>query len=754
MGNVVTWKSTESKTRVPRSVSLVINTYNRAKSLRVTLESMNWLRHPRFEVIVVNGPSTDATAGVIKQFQDRIRTAECPQANLSVSRNIGLAMASGEIVAFIDDDAVPEPDWLDELCKVYEDPSVGAVGGFIRNHTGFDFQCKVIACDRFGDSQSFESVAMALHSGAAEKGAGAALFLSPTGANSSFRRKALESIGGFDEEFAYFLEETDAALRLIDHGWKVAYAPCAEVHHKYAESHLRNADLIPRNMHIPLRSKAYFCTRHALPQYGLSKVINYLSDYRIARRRDKQWLRDNHLISHEHHDRLVSEISSGTEAGVASGLRFPRGRIPYLPNRSESFQNFPTKRALKERLRLCLVSQDFPPGPAGGIGVFTHALAKSLAGRGHEISVVTRGKDFARVDFEDGIWVHRVPHRLQSTRTSPKLPDLPLLIKSWAYCVYDEVLRIRARRGLDLIYAPIWDVEAAACAADVSLPVVTSLQSTYKLVLPSKSKWLTDAVYRQEHVDKLIAAESWLLGRSARIIASSEAILHDIESQYGMHISRDRVRIIPYGLDPVSAAALPPEIFCKILFVGRFETRKGVDILADAIPDVLKLHPNTTFVFVGDTAIDEDGRGPLLRRRIEELCVRYPGRIKMLGILSREDLTQQYASADIFVAPSRYESFGLIFLEAMMQGKCCVGTAVGGIPEVVQDGVTGLLVPPQNAPALATALIRLVGDSDLRDRLGKAGKSVFFKQFTSDQMAQQVEQEFSSLLGRAVATGR
>ena len=737
------------------TVSVVINTYNRARTLPATLAAMAWQRHPRFEVIVVNGPSTDATEDVLARHAGRIRTARCPDANLSMSRNIGLAMAAGDIVAYTDDDAVPEPDWLDALCGPYVDPGVGAVGGFIRDHTGYAWQCRVVACDRYGDNEGFVDLVQAQQAGVACHGPGAERYLSPTGANSSFRRKALLGIGGFDEAYAYFLDETDVAVRLIDAGWAVTYAPRAEVHHKYADSHLRDASRIPRSILQPARSKAYFCIRHAAPQDGLPKVIDYLATYRRDRRRDKDWLLANGLIDAPHHARLVAEIDRGTELGVTDGLRFAHGRPFAAPPAADPLLPFPALRPPRDRLRICFLSQDYPPGPVGGIAIWTHTMTTALAARGHEVSVVTRTDAHHRVDFEDGVWVHRIPLRHHAGREAPLMPDLPGLVADWALTAHDEVLRIRARRGLDLVSAPIWDVEGAACLADGTLPVVTSLHSTYRLVLPSKRKWQEDATYRRLHVDKLIAAEAWMLDRSRMILANSGAILRDIEAAYGLTLDSARVRLVPHGL-PHEAPATPPQraAGCRILFVGRFETRKGIDILAAAIPRVLEMRPDANFVLVGDPDVDEDGRGPTYRRCIEDLIARYPGRVEMTGVLPRDALVAHYARADIFVAPSRYESFGLIFLEAMMHGAACVGTRAGGIPEVVEHGTTGLLVPPEDPAALADALARLAGDASLRCRMGEAGLAAYRRHFTADRMAQMAEAPYAEAARDAVSPHR
>lgn len=733
------------------TVSIIINTFNRARSLARTLESLSWLRYEKFEVVVVNGPSTDDTTSVLDAYADRIKIGSCSDANLSISRNVGLAMASGEIVAYLDDDAIPEPDWLNALSALYVDPRVGCVAGYIRDHTGYTFQCKVTVCDRFGDAEGYDTVEAALASGAVMQGPGSARYLSPTGANSSFRRCALVGIGGFDEVFAYFLDETDVALRLIDAGWKVVYQPAAEVHHKFASSHLRDANRIPTSIHIPARSKAYFVIRHAGNAFGLSKAVDYLADYRIARRQDKRWLANNGLIDADQHARLVREIASGTECGVAEAFRWPNGRLAQPCEGERTFKPFPILLPKDERLRICFISQDYPPGPVGGIAVWTHTIATALAALGHEVSVVARTKEHPRVDLEHGVWVHRIPQRHHPERTLRGLPDLPPLIADWCFSAFDEVQRIRARRSLDIVSAPIWDVEGAACLADGGLTTVTSLHSTYQLVLPSKKMWLNDADYRRQHVNKLIAAEAWMLERSSLILGNSHAIVRDIEQAYRLTVDRERLRIVPHGLMPEKPEGTPTRSGSRVLYVGRFETRKGVDVLAKAIPLVMAACPDAHFVLVGDPNVDEDGRGPTYLGRVREVVDRYPGKVEMLGTVSREVLIEEYARADIFVAPSRYESFGLIFLEAMMQGVACVGTNVGGIPEVVEHEVTGLLVPSEDPAALAAALSRLIADPALRGRLGEAGYAAFTSKFTAEQMAKAVEAAFEGALEERAA---
>jgi len=131
-------------------VSIVINTDGRAGPLATCLESLRYLRYPDFEVVVVAGPTRDGTHELCEAWAGSIKYGLCPARNLSQSRNIGIAMAAGDIVAYIDDDAVPEPEWLDDIVRAFEDPQVGVAGGFVHDHTGKEFQWKYGTTDRFG----------------------------------------------------------------------------------------------------------------------------------------------------------------------------------------------------------------------------------------------------------------------------------------------------------------------------------------------------------------------------------------------------------------------------------------------------------------------------------------------------------------------------------------------------------------------------------------------------------------------------
>src|ERR1035438_4403762 len=178
------------------SISIVINTDNRLSFLKRTLCSLRYLDYDTFEVCVVYGPTADGTKEYLANYGNGIKLAACPQRNLSQSRNIGIAMASGDVV--------PEAEWLTDLAKSYANSDVGAAGGFVYDNTGTAFQAKFVTTDRRGypNMQWSEAASYRNFPFSAD-------YPHLLGTNCSFRRSVLIEIGGFDEEYEYFLDETD-----------------------------------------------------------------------------------------------------------------------------------------------------------------------------------------------------------------------------------------------------------------------------------------------------------------------------------------------------------------------------------------------------------------------------------------------------------------------------------------------------------------------------------------------------------------
>src|SRR5947209_4100053 len=134
-------------------VSVVIATANRAPSLSRVLDALRHQTFPDFEVVVVMGPCRDETDRVLAEREDWLRVVSNPELNLSKSRNLGIEAAAGEVIAFIDDDAVPEPRWLEELMGAYAASELGGAGGLVYDTTGVNLQYSYAVCDRIGHTE-------------------------------------------------------------------------------------------------------------------------------------------------------------------------------------------------------------------------------------------------------------------------------------------------------------------------------------------------------------------------------------------------------------------------------------------------------------------------------------------------------------------------------------------------------------------------------------------------------------------------
>ncbi|WLI88272.1 glycosyltransferase [Massilia sp. R2A-15] len=720
------------------TISIVINTLNRGPELQQTLDSLRWLKYSgQFEVVVVNGPSTDHSDDVIAAWSGQVRAGKCALANLSVSRNIGICMAQGDIVAFIDDDAIPEPEWLEQLAQAYADPMVGAAGGLVFNHTGYDFQYKYCVVDRFGNAD----VGMAgptPHLSFPKSGR----FPHLLGCNSSFRRSALLEVGGFDEEYEYFLDETDVCLRVVDAGYLIAQLPCAYVHHKYAPSNIRGENKVPRNRYPIIKNKIYFTLKHAREFHPLARVLQEHHNFVEGQRQEVNWAAGEKLLSEADVAQFNSDLDRALEVGLRRGFEgvLPGAMIDAakLARYAGHFKPF-TPIANPDAKAIVLVSRDFPPNHGGGIATFNKDLAEALARDGHIVCVITQSPDVNRVDFENGVWVHRMVVREVPRSQAAIDAALPQQLWNWSAVAFEEARRIATHRKIDVVEAPVWDCEGAAFLFDGRWPLVTSLQTTLHFWLQSHPDRHADKQWMKRFAAPVLAMEKQLMLESSGVRSISAAIRRDIEEGYGFRFREDAVRVAPLGMPPAAAAPAPAPASGRVtvLFVGRLEPRKGIDTLLAAIPRVLAENPQVDFRIVGDDSLPVPGGKASYKEAFlnSEAGKASRGRVHFGGRAGQQELVAAYAACDIFVAPSRFESFGLVFLEAMREGKPVIGCDVGGMPEIIEDGVNGLLVAPADSDALAAAILKLAASAPLRAEMGAAGRRIFAEKFTSERMA-------------------
>ena len=310
-------------------------------------------------------------------------------------------------------------------------------------------------------------------------------------------------------------------------------------------------------------------------------------------------------------------------------------------------------------MKVAVLTTSYPREPGDPAGNFVADAVERVRGRGVEVEVVSPAS-FRHFGIAYGAGV------VGNLRREPwRAALLPAMLGSFSLAAR------RASRDADLVHAH-W-LPAGAVALTTGKPFVVQLWGT-DVELARRATSLARKVLRRA---RLVICASNALADSARELGARE------------------VRVIPSGVDvpeEVAEEAEPPEV----LFAGRLSPEKGILELVEAANGM-------TLVVAGD--------GPL-RDRV-------PG---ALGFVPHHALGPLYERAAVVAVPSHREGFGVVCAEAMAYGRPVVAGAVGGLLDLVADGETGLLVPPRDVPALREALERLIGDRELRRRMGEAAR--------------------------------
>lgn len=357
----------------------------------------------------------------------------------------------------------------------------------------------------------------------------------------------------------------------------------------------------------------------------------------------------------------------------------------------------------------------------GGIGSYVRTVGHGLAALGHEVTVLAAGD---RPPTADGpLTIQFVPNR--------HLPGIDKLVPGAGACwrVYRAVRSMIRQQRLDVLELPNWEGYGVLVPYLTRLPTVvrlhTSAAETQRIDRLPDSRWLRWDVRRERRLAR--AADA--------LVTHSEAHRRAMATETG--VTAERIRLIPHGVTVVPDFVRPPRPPGPptVVYLGRLEHRKGTVELLQAAPQVLAAVPDARFVLIGaDRAHAPGGRthAAYLERDFPP-AVR--SRVTLAGQLPQPEVDRWLQTADLFVAPSRYESFGLIFLEAMRWGTPVLGTTAGGVPEVVEHERSGWLVPPENPAELAAAIIRLLQNDGLRTSLGDAGRRRAETEFTVERMA-------------------
>ena len=387
-------------------------------------------------------------------------------------------------------------------------------------------------------------------------------------------------------------------------------------------------------------------------------------------------------------------------------------------------------------MRVLQLSWGYPPEAYDGAAVSVGELCKGLVGAGIDVAAVS----IEPVDGWDG-WarpagdresavpssmpVHEEIEGVRATRVPGDRAWEPVVAVAEAF--RPEIIHFHEYRDLALV---------RHAAGRTGARVVLTIHELF-VDQPGQPGSLTD---RQGQTDAITLAD--------RIILPSPNAAAHLE--YHHPAARDRIRVIGHGFEDSVAAqraayARPARPDPTLLSCSRISRQKGVDVLLSAVPEILRQAPDSRFLLVGLRDY------PRQRRRVESWLAALPAslaaRVTVRGWQPRPALSEAYAEADIVIVPSRNEIFGLVTLEAMLHGCALVASRTDGTASLLEDGRTGLLVPPGDAAALVRATLRLIRDQALRARLGRAAADEARRSHLLAAVAQRMAAVYTELCG-------
>ena len=369
-------------------------------------------------------------------------------------------------------------------------------------------------------------------------------------------------------------------------------------------------------------------------------------------------------------------------------------------------------------MNILMVSNEFPPS-LGGVQTHVYELSRALVLLGHQVDVITRLKDEDLPAFEDtsGVRIHRIPLAVNH------------LIYNWQ--LLKKIRSLVDNRCINVIH--VHGMRPLAACKKLNLPVVFTNHTSSFL-----KRFEQGSAQRQKML-KLLQAVSMVIAPSQLLIDKT------IQTGY-----RGTANFVPNGVDvgkfsPGDSSLRErlglAESDFVVLFAGRLHKVKGVDCLAAAVE--FAALPKLHLVVAGDG--DE-------RADLEKNATRHLGsdHVHMLGAVANPDMPDVYRGADVAVLPSLMEATSIAGLEAMACGLPLIGSRVGGLPYIIEEGRSGLLFEPGVPEDLGNTIRTLYEDRELTERMGRRSRQRVVELFSWEKIAAQT----AELYRQTLATSR
>lgn len=381
-------------------------------------------------------------------------------------------------------------------------------------------------------------------------------------------------------------------------------------------------------------------------------------------------------------------------------------------------------------MKIALVSPQFPP-IRGGIAEHVNCLANALSKK-HDVTVFTM-----------------LPYDTKPAECYPVVPLVRagsgVLNNLWELAVKTTAFSFKVSKALEMERFDIIHDHSYGCAFIKRPNTVATIHSTWwgeRHGSIGQKTSLTEGALLSAY-PALMFVEGALMRKYAHLIAVSRPLQRELMEHY--HLPEDNITVIPNGIrasffENVDGSGIRRELGIgddeiMVLYLGRLSARKGIGLLLEAFRDLRREDKRLRLVICGRGDYEKHIRQFLAEHKLER-------EVTLIIDVQADKIRNYYAACDMFVLPSLYETFGIVLLEAMSQGKPVVATNIGGIPFVM--GNTGIVVEPC-VSEIAAAMKKLAADPGLRKRIGKEARE-HSKKFTWESVADMAEKVYGQIL--------
>jgi glycogen(starch) synthase len=380
-----------------------------------------------------------------------------------------------------------------------------------------------------------------------------------------------------------------------------------------------------------------------------------------------------------------------------------------MNNRQSGSINSERERQAAWKLKVLILSWEFPPNIVGGLSRHVVGIATHLSEQGHEVHVLTAGKhNLPSFEVMNGIIVHRVrPVNEYDDHFLSWIAGLNMAMAFKADQLVEEI-------DFDLIHAHDWLVGAAAISLKelVEIPLLTTIHAT--------EHGRNNGIYT-EMQQFIHEKEQQLIIESDQIIVCSEYMKDELNRVF--LLQNKNITVIPNGIEPLTVkkkiAEVIPELADKkyIFSIGRIVEEKGFETIIEAAAIAKEKKQNFIFVIAG--------KGPMLTEYQNQVIVRgLEGYVSFIGYVTDEQRNALIEACELAVIPSLYEPFGIVVLEAMALGKPTVVSNTGGMKGIIKHLQTGMLMVPGNPKSLLEQIEFLLNQPEKAKEIGSKGKQI------------------------------